>query len=234
MDGARGAKDINRFYVNCLGRMLKYNITIIAINHIRPKVVADKFSQPPAGLMMLRNGEMLVRGYAPQYYSQNFFRIDSLKSNMYSMDDVGFEGFKSSIQIAKTKTAFIGATVDACFNSAIGFDPVYSLLEYAYSIGIVQGKNPWLYLLGADTYKFSRRDFRNKFLGEKIFRTGFLDTLMPHLEKLLGSKTVTDEDRVKYGDLMREQELRMQSDDVEGEKELQKEAVEKSKTKKVA
>lgn len=41
MDGAKAAKDIGRFYNNCLGRMMKYNITIITINHIVPKVVID-------------------------------------------------------------------------------------------------------------------------------------------------------------------------------------------------
>lgn len=231
MDGARGARDITRFYVNCLGRMQKYNITIITINHIKPKVVADRFNEPPAGLMMLKPSEQLNRGYAAQYYSQNFFRVNSIKSNMYEYDDVGFSGYKSTIQIAKTKTAFVGATVDVCFNGDIGFDPIYTLLEYAYSIKIVEGRNPWLYLRGADQFKFSRRDFRNKFLDDAAFRQSFLNTLQPHLEAMLGSKDITESDRVQYGDLMRRADEALLKDEIEGEKELIKQAKEKKTVK---
>ena len=214
MDAARAAKDIERFYNNCLGRMMKYNITIITINHIKPKVVADPYNQPPKGLMMLKPNESVSRGYAAQYYSQNYFRIDSNKSNMYKLEDVGFEGMKASIQIAKTKTAFIGSTIDACFNGAIGFDPVYTMLEYAKSIGIIEGRNPYLYLAGAPQFKFNRKDFRSKFLGEKQFRDVFMGIITPHLEAMLGSKELTEQDKVQYGDFMKANEAQMKEDDV--------------------
>lgn len=213
MDGAKAAKDIGRFYNNCLGRMMKYNITIITINHIVPKVVIDPYNQPPKGLMMLKPSEQVNRGYAAQYYSQNYFRIDAIKSNMYKPEDVGFQGYKASIQIAKTKTAFIGSTVDACFNGDIGFDPVFSLFEYAKSIGLIEGRNPYLYLSGLPQFKFSRKDFRHKFLGEDIFRHAFLGVLTPHLEALLGSKELSEQDKVQYGDLMRKNDEEMKAND---------------------
>lgn len=213
MDAARAAKDIARFFTNCLGRMMRYNVTVITINHIVPKVIVDPYNQPPKGLMMLKPTEQVNRGYAAQYYSQNYFRIDAIKSNMYKPEDVGFNGYKAQIQIAKTKTAFIGSTVDACFNGEIGFDPVFSLLEYAKSIGIVDGRNPFLYLTGLSDYKFSRKDFRNKFLGEKAFRDAFLGGLKPHLEALLGSKEMSDQMKVQYGDFMRRNEMEMEQTD---------------------
>lgn len=213
MDAARAAKDIDRFYTNCLGRMMKYNITIITINHIRPKVVVDPYNQPPKGLMMLKPSESLTRGYAAQYYSQNYFRIDTTKSNMYKIDDVGFEGMKATIQIAKTKTSFIGSTVDTCFNASIGFDPVFTMFEFAKAIGLIEGRNPWLYLSGAPEFKFSRRDFRSKFLGETDFRTMFMNVMTPHLEALLGSKELTEQDKVQYGDLMRASDEQLKQDD---------------------
>ena len=213
MDGAKAAKDIGRFYNNCLGRMMKYNITIITINHIVPKVVIDPYNQPPKGLMMLKPSEQVNRGYAAQYYSQNYFRIDAIKSNMYKPEDVGFQGYKASIQIAKTKTAFIGSTVDACFNGEIGFDPVFSLFEYAKSIGLIEGRNPYLYLAGLPEFKFSRKDFRHKFLGEEVFRHAFLNVLTPHLEALLGSKELSEQDKVQYGDFMRKNEEEMKAND---------------------
>lgn len=203
MDAARAAKDISRFYTNCLGRMMKYNITIITINHIVPKVVIDPYNQPPKGLMMLKPSESVNRGYAAQYYSQNYFRIDAIKSNMYKKDDVGFQGFKANIQIAKTKTAFVGSTIDACFNGEIGFDPVFSMYEYAHSIGLIEGRNPFLYIHGLSEFKFSRKDFRNKFLGETVFREAFMGAITPYLEAMLGSKELSEQDKVRYGDFMK-------------------------------
>lgn len=213
MDAARAAKDVTRFFTNCLGRMMKYNITIITINHIVPKVNVDPYNQPPKGLMMLKPTEQVNRGYAAQYYSQNYFRIDTMKSNMYKPEDVGFNGMKSTIQIAKTKTAFIGSTIDVCFNGDLGFDPIFSLYEYAKSIGIVEGRNPFLYLNGLSEYKFSRKDFRNKFLGEKSFRDAFMGGITPHLEALLGSKEITAQEKVQYGDLMKANEDQMLATD---------------------
>jgi KaiC/GvpD/RAD55 family RecA-like ATPase len=213
MDAARAAKDVTRFFTNCLGRMMRYNITIITINHIVPKVVADPYNQPPKGLMMLKPNEQVNRGYAAQYYSQNYFRLDMIKSNMYKVEDVGFQGCKASIQIAKTKTAFIGGTVDACFNGEIGFDPVFSMFEYAKSIGLIEGRNPFLYLHGLSEFKFSRKDFRSKFLGESVFRNAFMNTVTPYLEAMLGSKELSEQDKVQYGDFMRANDSQMQATD---------------------
>lgn len=214
MDAARAAKDITRFFTNCLGRMMKYNITIFTINHIVPNVTTSMFDHPPRGIMMLKKGERLNRGYAAQYYSQNYFRVEQLKSNLYKEQDVGFQGCKATIEIAKTKTAFIGSTIDAAFNGPIGYDPVFTLYEFANSLGLIEGRNPYLYLHGMNDFKFSRKDFRKKFLGEKQFRDIVMMVLHPYLESLLGSKNMTDQDRVQYGDLARMNEAQMLQDDV--------------------
>lgn len=234
MDGARAAKEINRFYVNCMARMEKYNITIITINHIRPKVVADRFSAPPAGLQMLGQGEMVSRGYAAQYYSQNYFRCNSTKGNMYKPEEVGFTGIKNTIQIAKTKSSFIGATLDACFNSQIGYDPVYTLYEFAHSIGIIEGRNPYLYFAGLPDLKFNRKDFRHRFITEDIFRHSVMSVLTPYLEDLLGAKEVSNDDRIQFGDYekMALQEQLMNDEDYE--KELLEKMRDEKKTKKKA
>ncbi len=202
MDQARASRDISRFYNNCLDRMEKYNITFITVNHIRPKIETNQFQRPPTGLMMLSNTEVLTRGYVSQYMSQNYFRLNMIKSNMYKKEDVGFEGFKATIQIAKTKTNFIGSAIDVAFNKDIGFDPIYSLFEYSSSIGLIQGRNPHLYYEGMETMKFSRKLYRKKFIDDPIFRSAVLATLRPYLEALLGTKELTEDDKVQYGDLL--------------------------------
>lgn len=212
MDGARGAKDITRFYVNCLSRMEKYNITIFTINHIKPAVQADRFAQPPKGLMLLRPGETLTRGQASQYYSQNYFRLSAIKSNIYKKEDVGFTGMKNTIQLAKSKTTFVGATMSVAFNSNIGFDPIYTLYEFASENGLLQGRNPYLYLEGCENFKFSRKEFRHRFLTDKMFREAYMTALTPYLEALLGSKELTSEEKVQFGDLIAENEAQVKAD----------------------
>lgn len=214
MDAARAAKDVTRFFTNCLGRMMKYNITIFTINHIVPNVITNVFDRPPRGIMMLSKNEKLNRGYAAQYYSQNYFRVEQLKSNLYKESDVGFNGCKASIQIAKTKTAFIGSTIDAAFNGPIGFDPIYTLFEFATSVGLVEGRNPYLHIHGMDNFKFSRKDFRNKFAGEPIFRHNFFTVITPYLEALLGSKQMSTQERIEYGNFAKEIEDQMLVDDI--------------------
>lgn len=209
MDGARDAGDITKFFYNCLDRMEKYNITILVINHIRTKIEVDRYKAPPKGIMMMGQGEHLPGGGAAQFYSQNYFRINMMKSAMYDNDDVGFEGAKSSFVIAKSKTNFIGSSVFVSFNKDIGFDPIFSLFEFAHSIGIIQGRNPNLYFDGMELMKFSRKKFRSKFIGEKDFREAVLITLQPYLEALLGSKELTDDEKVRYGDLLMEEEAKV-------------------------
>lgn len=202
MDQARASKDISRFVNNTIGRALKYNITFLVINHIRPKIVTDRFAAPPPGIMMLKPTETLVRGAVMQFMTQNYFRINMIKSNMYIREDMGFEGFKASIQVAKSKTNFVGASVDVAFNKDIGFDPIFSLYEFASSLGLLQGKNPNLYIQGLDTFKFNRKDFRRRYIEDKTFRDAFMSILKPYFESLLGEKTIAAESRVRYGDLM--------------------------------
>ena len=198
MSGGREASQISQFYTKCLNKMSKYNVTIIAINHIKSKVEVNQFQQSLPQLMMLKQGESLPRGTAPIYYAQNIFRCNATKGNIYTLEDNGYEGFKCSVQIAKTKTSFIGATVDVCFNKDIGFDPVCSLLEFGYQAGIIEGRNPNLYFKDAQQFKFSRKNFRQKFIENEEFRNGVANAIMPYLTLLIGSKTLTQREKDRY------------------------------------
>lgn len=197
MDGAKGAKDVSRFFSNILDRMWHYNITIICVNHIRPALNADPYAQPPRGLFMMNSKtEMLPRGSISQYYSHTFFRLKAIKSNSYTLEDNGFTGFKGIIQLAKTKTNVVGTSFPIAFISGIGFDPIYTLYEFASELKLIQGRNPYLYLQGMDDIKFNRKDFRNKMISDEDFRVRFISGLAPYLEALLGSKDADPRDQI--------------------------------------
>ncbi len=198
MSGGREASQISQFYTKCLNKMSKYNITIFAVNHIKSKVDINPYQSSIPQLMMLKQGESLPRGVAPIYYAQNIFRFNATKGNMYTLEDNGFEGFKSTVQLAKTKTSFIGATVDVCFNADIGFDPIYTLYEFGKQADIIEGRNPHMYFKDAPEFKFSRKNFREKFINEPDFRIAVGNAVYPYLLLLIGSKTMTEKEKDRY------------------------------------
>ena len=200
MDNAKEAQAIARFLDNVINRINKYNITIIYTNHIQPKIETNPYAQPPRGLMLSPQTETLPRGTRPLFLAHTAIRANAIKSNMYAKEDVGFDGFMVNLQLAKSKTNYIGATINVAFNASKGFDPIYTMFEFAKQCGLIQGKNPNLYIEGMQDMKFSRKNFAQKMMDNPEFNKRVMSTLRPYLEALLGSKEVTEDDRAKYGD----------------------------------
>ena len=188
-DSMRGAKDVTRFYTNIVDRAWQFNVIFIVINHIRPNLIMNPYVSPPRGLMMINpQSETLPRGSVAQYYSSIYFRINSKKSAAYTIADDGFTGFKCDIQLAKSRTNIVGSTFPVTFNSDRGFDPVYSMYEFASSLGLVQGRNPYLTIKGFEERKFNRKEFVTLMTVDENFRNGVLTVLKPYYESLLSSK----------------------------------------------
>ena len=201
MSAGREAGQISQFYSKCLNKMSRYNVSIISVNHLRAKIDINPYQPSPTQIMLLKPGETMPRGNAPIYLAQNIFRVSATKGNMYTMEDNGFEGFRATIQVAKTKTSFIGSTVNVCFNKDIGFDPIYTMYEFADQCGLVSGRNPYLFIKGFDTFKFNRKDFRSLFIENAEFREGVSKILQPYLEMLLGSKDPNEAEKATYKSL---------------------------------
>ena len=200
MDNAREAQSIARFLDNIINRINKYNITVIYTNHIQPKMETNPYAAPPRGLMLSPQTETLPRGTRPLFLAHTAIKASAIKSNMYTKDDVGFDGFMVNLLLSKSKTNFIGATLNVAFNADSGFDPIYTMFEFAKQCGIVMGKNPNLYIEGMEDMKFSRKNFTKKMIEDPKFNRKFLTTMQPYLEALLGAKEVTEDDRIQYGD----------------------------------
>lgn len=184
----REAQQISQFYNKCLNKMSKYNICIFAINHIKSKIDINPYQPSPQTMMYLRQGETTPRGQAPIYLAQNVFRTGATKSNAYTMEDNGFTGFRTSVQVVKSKTSKLGSVVNLCMNSKIGFDPIYSLYEAADQFGIIEGRNPNLYFRGCEEYKFNRKHFRDRFMEDPNFARAMVSTLQPYFDDILGIK----------------------------------------------
>lgn len=209
IDQMKASKDITRFYTNVLDRAWKFNCIFITINHIRPNTIMNPYAPPPPGLMMINpQTETLPRGTVAQYFSNTYFRIKSKKSAAYTMEDDGFNGYKCEISMAKSKTNMVGTSFPVTFNTSTGFDPIYSIYEFANSLGLVQGRNPYLSIKGFEDRKFNRKDFFTLMSVDKEFREGVLRVLKPYYEGLLGVKKelatedeTSSEETFGYGDI---------------------------------
>lgn len=186
-DGMRGAKDVTRFFTNVLDRAWKYNITIIVINHIRPKTDMNPYVVGPKGIMMLGQGEQLPRGQVAQYYSNTFFRIRFRKSDAYTMDEHGFTGYKATIQLAKSRTNQVGTSFPVAYLGEDGFDSYFTIYEYANALGLIKGRNPYLYFDGLEAFKFNRKDFRKMMATDENFAAQVMWKMKPYFEALLGT-----------------------------------------------
>ena len=200
VDGMRGAKDVSRFFTNCLDNATKYNIVFLVVNHIRPKAEMNPYAQPPKGLMMLGQAEQLPRGAVAQYYSTTYFRINAKRSDAYTIEDNGFTGFKCIVQLAKTKSNVVGTSFPIAFTGD-GFDPYYSIYEFANGIGLIKGRNPYLYFDGLEELKFNRKDFVPRMKYEDGFGPRVMEVMRPYFDMLLGEKpklNLNDNDESKH------------------------------------
>lgn len=194
MSNNRETKEIGQFYKKLLGVCAKYNIIIIAINHLRPKIKASMFDFSKPQLMMLKDDECLPRGEAPIFYASTMFRMNpsAAKSKAFTEEEHGFDGFLCSVQVAKSKTAFIGGEVNLVFREDIGYDPIYSIYQFAYDAGLIEGRNPYLHIKGADEYRFSKKNFRELFETDEEFKTAILAAIQPALDAIAGCKDTDD------------------------------------------
>ena len=190
VDQMKAAKDITRFYTNILDRAWKYNCIFIMINHIKTNANINQFQTPPPGLMMLNNQtETLPRGTVAQYFSSTYLRIRTKKSNKTNEETEGFDGYHCDVSLAKSKTNTVGVSFPLAFNTREGYDPMYSIYEFAVENNMVEGKNPYLRIKGSDR-RFDRRRFVNLMNYDEEFRKETLRLLKPFYEKLLGPKKV--------------------------------------------
>ena len=194
MSNNRETAMVGQFYKKMLGICSKFNIIVIAINHLRPRVKTDMFDFSKPQLMMLKDNECLPRGEAPIFYASTVLRSNpsAAKSKAFTVEDYGFDGFLSTIQVSKTKTTFIGGEVNLVFREDKGFDPVYSIYQFAYDSGLFIGANPNLRIKGAEEYKFSKKNFGEQFENNEEFRTAILGAIQPYLEAIAGCKEDDD------------------------------------------
>ena len=183
----RIAKALAQFYKRLMPIIKTYNITVMAINHINSKIEINPFAKTQPQLLTMKMDESMPGGNAPIYYANNIFKLTSIGSEKYTMEEDGFDGFLSRCDLLKSRTNKAGQFCHLVYNQVTGFDPVLSQLRFATESGLVEGRNPYRYFTGYKDDKFDSRKFREAFTESDKIREALFTTTIPMLEKQLNN-----------------------------------------------
>lgn len=158
--GGREAGYRGKFYRNTLDYMSECNINIIMINHLKDNIAMG----PGAGAKKLTfapTGKIIPGGEAPQMWSSSIivFQPVNSKDGIKSEEVEGYNGLPVRALVSKCRTGKGGTVAELELVQEAGFNPVITLMNYAKSNGLIQGRNPKCYFQGAEDVIFDTRTF---------------------------------------------------------------------------
>lgn len=179
----RMAKELSQFYKKLMPVIKTYNITVIAINHIKLKMDINPMMKSQAQVMYLKQDESLPGGVAPIYYAHNILKI--VTTGKLLKEDVGFDGFSARFEFIKSRTNKAGQFVNMIYDQMLGYDSTLSLLSYCESKGLVEGRNPYRRFIGFEDVKFDSRKFREEVASRKEVFMAMMEASLPVLSQEL-------------------------------------------------
>jgi hypothetical protein len=189
----RIAKDVTQFYRRLTPIIKPYNIIIIAINHINQKIEINSFSKTQPQLLYMKVDESIPCGNSAIYYANNLIKFVAVGSNKYNTEDDGFDGFLIRAELLKSRTNKSGQYCNLVYNQVTGFDSILTQYQFALDNELIDGRNPYKYIIGNKDIKFDSRNFRKEFLTNEKLRYALFNNTIPLLEKQL-SRVENDSD----------------------------------------
>lgn len=153
----RVAKALSDFYSRLRPVILKANIIVFAINHIKAKIDINPMMHSQAQVMYMKQNESLPGGDAPIYLAQNMFKF--VQCGKFTEDKDGFNGFAIRCEFIKSKTNQAGCSCTLIYDMAKGFDYYRTLMEHIKDYDLIQGRNPYSYFKSDPDHKFDSRNF---------------------------------------------------------------------------
>ena len=158
MYNARRTIQISQFYKRLRPIMRRANIICIVINHLNFKMETSPFAKTQAQIMYMKQDEAMPGGNAPLYLAQTVIKMVSC--GKYTAEKDGFDGFAIRIDLIKSKTNRAGTSCVLVYDAEYGFDRYRTMYEFMKENGLIEGRNPYLYITGFPDIKFSSKNFR--------------------------------------------------------------------------
>ena len=191
----RVARDLTQFFKQYLSIIREYNITIISINHIHPKIQIDNpFAKSQAQVLYLKQDEQLPGGTATVYYANTIIKNVAIGSSKANIEEDGYAGFTVKSEIIKSRTNISGVSVPLVYDQNTGFSNERSLLYYAKEeLGILNGgRRNSRYIGDNKDVRFDELNFVEEFKRPEVKQV-LMDAVQPHLEAMLfGTSDVSE------------------------------------------
>lgn len=194
----RVARDLTQFFKQYLSIIREYNITIISINHIHPKIQIDNpFAKSQAQVLYLKQDEQLPGGTATVYYANTIIKNVAVGTSKANIEEDGYAGFTVKSEIIKSRTNISGVSVPLVYDQNRGFSNERSLLYYAKEeLGILNGgRRNSRYIGDNKDVRFDELNFVEEFKRPEVKQV-LMDAVQPHLEAMLFGTT----DASEFGD----------------------------------
>lgn len=212
----RIAKALSQFYKRMTPKIKQANIIFISINHITAKMEINPFAKSQPQLLYLDMDESMPGGNAPTYYANNIIKFKS--KGKFTEEKHGFDGFRVTAQLLKSRTNKAGKMVTLIYNQDHGFDAIHSNLELIEELKLLEGRNPYRYIKGFEDVKFSANKIREEFLSRFEVREAMIEAVMPYLRSQL-SDVYGEEDEKSDAELALLEEALAHSNQLRSEKQ---------------
>lgn len=182
---SRKARVISQFYKRLRPVIKKANIIVMMINHINNKMEMNPFAKSQAQIMYMKQDEAMPGGNAPLYLAQTVLKFVSC--GKFTKEKDGFDGFAIRVELIKSKTNKAGTSCVLIYDAEYGFDRYRTMYEFMKELGLIEGRNPYLYLKGFPEMKFSSKDFRNACIDNVELYKKAVQVSAPYLYDYLGN-----------------------------------------------
>ena len=129
-DRMRLAGEISRLITEILPLLKAANIIVLMVNQIKTKAQIGIMPNA-ADVLYLKQDESLPGGRAPTYYASILLRFTAIGSEKYTLEDNGFDGFGTAIDIIKSRSNQAGQRVELVYDKLRGADSLRSSIAYA-------------------------------------------------------------------------------------------------------
>lgn len=183
----RVARDLTQFFKQYLSIIREYNITIISINHIHPKIQIDNpFAKSQAQVLYLKQDEQLPGGTATVYYANTIIKNVARGATKATVAEDGYAGFTVNSEIIKSRTNISGVSVPLVYDQNTGFSNERSLLCYAKEeLGILNGGRRNSRYIGENKdVRFDELNIVEEFKRPEVKQV-IMEAVQPHLDAML-------------------------------------------------
>ena len=194
-DRMRLTGEIGRFYSELQQYIKEANIIVMSINQIKtnPNMGIVK---SPSEILYLSQDEALPGGKAPQFLANYLFKFVAVGSEKYNEEDDGFGGFGLKLMIIKSRTNQAGQAINFIYDKVRGVDSLRSSVEYAKSLGYVNGNKNGYYFIDDKENKFTKKNMHLDFKENKSLYKTLYSLIVPELQQHLSSITPEEMDMV--------------------------------------